>query len=301
MHIRAGLTCFLLTSWAAHLAWAQPAVTFEQKTDMRIGGKTWLSTVTTPLDEADREATYKVYTHVYDFDGISPLTKGPGGEYTHHRGMFIGWRNTIVEGVECDTWSMPDASQHHIAWKSILAGDSASQTEEIDWRDKSGKPILTEVRTISAKEVENGIRCFDFQSELASVAGKIELKGDSHHGGMQIRMASEVTSHPETTLYLIPQGAEERENDEVFGAWWVVCSPVINNTRYWIMHMTPPDHPTGQPVYSIRRYARFGSFFEPVLEPGAPQTFRFRILLSANEITAEQAHRLYDQYAGEAR
>nr|MCU0875452.1 PmoA family protein [Pirellulaceae bacterium] len=40
---------------------------------------------------ADRfQDTYKPFLHVLDADGKEPITKGPGGFYTHHRGIFIG-------------------------------------------------------------------------------------------------------------------------------------------------------------------------------------------------------------------
>jgi hypothetical protein len=38
-----------------------------------------------------REETYKPYLHVFDAEGRQPITKGPGGLYPHHRGIFIGW------------------------------------------------------------------------------------------------------------------------------------------------------------------------------------------------------------------
>src|SRR5262249_30887883 len=42
------------------------------------------------LDPNDREDTYKPYHHVYDPAGTQLLTKGPGGLFTHHRGLFFG-------------------------------------------------------------------------------------------------------------------------------------------------------------------------------------------------------------------
>ncbi|MBJ7393066.1 MAG: PmoA family protein, partial [Chthoniobacterales bacterium] len=35
--------------------------------------------------------TYKPYLHVMDAAGKEPITTGPGGEFTHHRGWFLGW------------------------------------------------------------------------------------------------------------------------------------------------------------------------------------------------------------------
>src|SRR5262245_7250087 len=37
------------------------------------------------------DETYKPYLHVFDADGKALITKGVGGEYTHHRGIFAGW------------------------------------------------------------------------------------------------------------------------------------------------------------------------------------------------------------------
>jgi hypothetical protein len=63
------------------------------------------------------------------------------------------------------------------------------------------------------------------------------------------------------------------------------------------MHMTPPDHSGGIPLYSIRPYARFGAFFEPDLTKGEPLIVRFRIVVSESEITPERAAELYSDYS----
>ena len=253
-----------------------------------------------PSTDATKDETYKVYTQVYDFAGASPITKGPGGKYTHHRGLFIGWKDTIVNGTDFDTWHMPNCTQRHIAWLE-QKGDagSASQLEEIHWVDENAKPFIKEFRMIAVKPGENGTRVIDFISTLHSLAGTIQLKGDLQHAGMQIRLANEVSEHEGTTQYILPEGAQELKDDTVVGGWWVTCSAEIGGKRYWIEHMTAPDLLTGIPVYSIRRYARFGSFFEPALEEGKPLVLRFRIVVSESELTKEQSAALYDAYAKE--
>ena len=42
--------------------------------------------------------TYKPYLHVFDVEGKKPITKGAGGQFTHHRGIFIGWSRTKANG-----------------------------------------------------------------------------------------------------------------------------------------------------------------------------------------------------------
>src|SRR5215213_7443546 len=42
-------------------------------------------------DPADRENTLKPFHHLYGLHGEGYITKGPGGLYTHHRGIFLGF------------------------------------------------------------------------------------------------------------------------------------------------------------------------------------------------------------------
>jgi hypothetical protein len=271
---------------------------FQEGLELKLGDTPWLRTVTTPLSGPDLEETYKVYTHIYDFEGKSPITKGAGGKYTHHRGLFIGWKDTLIGDKDYDTWHMSNCSQAHIAWLELTGGaDSASQVEEIRWNDELGETFITEFRTLRVAAAGDGMRAIDFQSKLRSMRGTIQLKGDLQHAGMQLRLANEVSEHEETTRYILPAGAEERDDDEVVNAWWVCCSAEVGGQRYWIMHMTPPTHPFGVPVYSIRRYARFGAFFEPTLEEGQVLELNFRVLVSEKELTPEQCQGLYEAYA----
>jgi hypothetical protein len=45
--------------------------------------------------------TYKPYLHVFDAEGKAPITKGPGGQDTHHRGIYIGWQQVHFQGENC--------------------------------------------------------------------------------------------------------------------------------------------------------------------------------------------------------
>jgi len=57
------------------------------------------------LDESSkekRELTFKVFHHLYDPAGKRLVTKGPGGLYTHHRGIFYGF-NKVTYGEDKKT------------------------------------------------------------------------------------------------------------------------------------------------------------------------------------------------------
>ena len=268
--------------------------------DIELGGVTALRTQITPLDEEHREETYKVYTHLMDFAGEEPITKGPGGRFSHHRGLFIGWSHTMVDGERLDTWHMrEEASQEFDSWveADLPPGMQAGHTMIVNWNDAEGETVIRETRGIYAAQPSPSMRVIDFTSRLESLAGDIPLEGDSHHAGMQIRMADEVTQHEETTEYILPEGAEEIDNDEVIGGWWACAGVDVGGERYYVLHMTPPNHPGGEPMYSIRRYARFGAFWEPVLQADEPMDLHFRIIVAAHPLDRETCQALYDTYA----
>ena len=50
--------------------------------------------------------TYKPYLHVFDAQGKAPITKGPGGQDTHHRGIYIGWQQVGFQGEKYNLWEM---------------------------------------------------------------------------------------------------------------------------------------------------------------------------------------------------
>lgn len=279
-------------------AWAED----EEYYDLHVTGQPWLRTVTPEYQPRgrDREETYKVYTHVYNFDGDGFLTKGSGGLYTHHRGLFIGWMQTTYEGETVDTWHMRGCYQAHVEWLEQDIGESASlQVELIEWRDRNDEPFLRETRTISAQVGEGGTRILNFQSRLEAFEAPVQLRGDLQHAGMQIRLANEVSEHPESTEYVLPETAEVLEDDEVIGAWWSGCNADIGGKRYGFVHMTRVDHPTGAPVYSIRPYGRFGAFSEHEIAPGVPLELNYRIVVSDEPLDRARCDALFKAYAAE--
>lgn len=262
--------------------------------DLEVGGKPWLRTMCAPHDPANREENYKVYTHILSFDGKAPITKGAGGKFTHHRGLFIGWKDTLINGVDLDTWHMKETYQQLVSVDTT----NGVQTLEITWNDLQDKPFIKEVRTLSARP-EGDLRVIDFGSRLTALEHKIELKGDLQHAGMQLRMAQEVAEHEDSTHYILPEGAVTHEDDKVTGAWWACASVVVGGKRYWMVHMSPPSTPGGVPVYSIRKYARFGAFFEPTLTALEPLDLHFRVVASEKELDQKACQALYDAFAKE--
>src|SRR5207248_9514956 len=62
--------------------------------ELRYGDRPVLRYMCAPFDDTSpetREATFKVYHHLYDPSGSRLVTNGPNGLYPHHRGLFYGF------------------------------------------------------------------------------------------------------------------------------------------------------------------------------------------------------------------
>ena len=53
-----------------------------------------------------RLETYKPMHHVMDAEGKDTITKGHGGQFTHHRAIYIGWNRLGHQGKNYDLWHM---------------------------------------------------------------------------------------------------------------------------------------------------------------------------------------------------
>ncbi len=85
--------------------------------DLVFGNRAVLRYMYHPLDESStyaRMETFKPYHHVFDPTGEILLTKGPGGLWPHHHGVFYGFRQVTYDGdKKCDIWHCPAAFQEH--------------------------------------------------------------------------------------------------------------------------------------------------------------------------------------------
>ena len=143
-----------------------------------------------PIDESSQELcekTFKVYHHVYDPEGDQLITKGPGGLYTHHRGLFYGFqRITYNNGKDhCNIWECPDAFQSHEGVISHEAGPVLGRhLLKIDWHAEKTGVFAHEEREMTAYHVPGGT-LIDFVSTLRAADGPVHLDGDPQHAGFQ--------------------------------------------------------------------------------------------------------------------
>jgi hypothetical protein len=294
----------------ARLAWTDEP----ESASLLLGGKPLVryeKPTYAAADEQRRVLTYKPFHHVFDPATGIRLTKGDGGQYTHHRGIFFGY-NRIAhgpgQGTKSDCWHCSGkARQQHRETLVESAGPVAGvQRITIDWIGSEGTSVLGETRELDVVPVAGGT-VIDFASRLEAQS-PVRLDGDPQHAGVHFRASNEV--HEATkgqTYYLRPDGKAEPgayrnwpQDKTYVNAPWHAASFVVGGQRYTVLRVNRPANP-GEARMSERDYARFGSYFAHDLEPGKPLEVGYRFWVQPGEMTVEEAARIAADYARPAR
>lgn len=250
------------------------------------------------FDRSTKEAaeeTYKPYHHVFGPGTDQIITKGAGGLYPHHRGMYVGWNKTTFDGQTLDFWHCTrGAHQKHVRFLEKAGNaERGTMTAEIHWNDPEGNPVVVETRTVTVRPV-TGVTDkeyawqIDWKTRLESRRGDIELNGDRQHAGFQFRAAQEVAEE-KSARYIRPRGFPQQADAVQVGdqgdppkhinlPWFAMTYP-LGDERYTVEYFEDPSLPKPS-LYSERPYGRFGAFFKTTLEPDEPLTMRYRLIVS---------------------
>jgi len=294
----------------ARLAWTADS----ESASLLLGGKPLVryeKPTYDAADEASRVRTYKPFHHVFDPATGIRLTKGDGGQYTHHRGIFFGY-NRITHGsgksIKSDCWHCPGkARQEHRQTLVESAGPVAGvQRSAIDWLGSDAQVILGETREIDVVPVAGGT-VIDFASRLEAPTA-VRLDGDPQHAGVHFRASNEVSEATKgQTYYIRPDGQAASgafrnwpQDKTAINAPWHAASFVVGGQRYTALRVNRPANP-GEARMSERDYARFGSYFAHDLEPGEPLEVGYRFWIQPGEMTVAAAARIAADYARPAR
>lgn len=238
-----------------------------------------------PSTQQSRQQTYKPFLHLVDPITERTITKGPGGQFTHHRGLFIGWNRVKVGANRYDFWHMSQCNQIHTAFLlKEISSRGATVSSQIDWVPEGKPPVVREVRTMHLAEGNEPetMSIIDLTSRITALEA-LELGGDPEHAGIQLRPANEVD--PTKTSFLFPEADQDPRKD--LDLPWVAEEISLDTSTYTLIHMNHPANPTPTRYSAYRDYGRFGAFFTAALEAGQTLEVKYRILA----IRAKMPHR----------
>lgn len=282
---------------------AQPKPAFHwentegKHSDLMHGDRPVLRYMYEAVDESGnkerRAETMKVYHHLYDPTGKVLLTKGPGGLFPHHRGIFYGFNKiTYGDKQSADVWHCNGGeSQQHQSFESDDVGPLFGRhCVTIGWHGKDKKVFATETRELTAYSLPGGT-LVEFASRLESNAGEIKLAGDPQHAGFQFRATQEVPDKTaKQTYYVRPDGVGAPGK---FRNWpgdkahadlpWLALCFVVGDQTYTCCYLDRPENPK-ESRFSERDYGRFGSYFETSIDEGKPLELNYRLWVQAGAL-----------------
>ena len=223
--------------------------------------------------------TAKVFAHIMSPDGKDTITKGAGGKFPHHRGIFIGWNRINQDGKRHDLWHVRNTLQKHEEFLKTEGGeDGGSITSKILWIGVDKKPLIEEVRTYQVRKSPDAYALVDFSSKLTAVGGDLTLGGDPEHAGVQFRPSQKVAENGSAKYTFHEPNVDPKKQRDLP---WVAATFQIDDDTWTVQHMSHPENPKGAVWSAYRDYGRFGPF--PVIKLKADETvtlnFRFRITM----------------------
>lgn len=267
------------------------------------------------FDDSTKESaleTYKVYHHVFGPASGRQITKGAGGKYTHHRGVYVGWNKTSFgDGKQYDFWHCKNGAHlRHIKFVEQKAdADHGTMTSEIHWNDPDGKPVIRELRTISVTKQPGLVGWkIDWSSTLESQVGDINLDGDRQHAGFQFRADQPVAVANGATFIRPADFPQQTEAIQVgdkgdppahINLNWFAESFELDQNRYTVEYFDNPNLPKPS-LFSERPYGRFGTFFKTKLGGSEPLELKYRLIVSEGDSPSVKAiQERYDAFVSE--
>lgn len=244
-------------------------------------------------------ATYKVFAHVLDEAG-EPITKGPGGKFTHHRGIFIGWAKTKFQGKSYDTWHMKNSTIVHQEVVEQKTGDDTSVLRvKLHWNTPEGVPIVEEIRSFTVHHDGESYLLLDFVSELSAITDDVELNGDPEHAGMQYRPHNDVVGNKSAKYTFHKEEVTAKNVGKERDIPWAAMTYKLRDQLWSVQHMNHPDNPKGTRHSCYRDYGRFGHFPVAKLAKGEKLTLKYRLRITKGDTPARDAMaKQYSAYTG---
>lgn len=262
----------------------------EAADELRLHGTVVARYVHATYDRSDERTTCKVWHELSSSDG-RVLTKGTGGQFEHHRGLFFGFQRTEDRGRVLDFWHCNHGeSQRHVDFcdprdLGLEAGDFAAH---IDWCDGDGTPVVHERRALAVRDLGDGWTHFECVAELTSDR-RVRLGGDPQHSGHQFRALDRFAAKDGAKVrYVRPAGMTDQGNDVwTSGEWIAAILPFLDEEGGPVTVLRVEGRSNPRPSqWSTRDYGRFGATFACELEPGQPLRLRWHYAIGKGSADA---------------
>jgi hypothetical protein len=261
-----------------------------------------------------RAASGKIVTRGYPMENIPGETR----DHPHHRGLWFSHGD--VNGF--DFWGNEARGGKFgriVATKvnGLQSGKSSGSIDAaFEWRDPSGKPLLSEERRM-VFSAGRRTRTIDFDITLTALE-KVTF-GDTKEGTFAVRLASALEeprpgapAQPERTGHMVDSEGRQGES-QIWGkrANWVDYYGVVDGEPLGIAIFDNPANPRHPTWWHARGYGLFAANifglhdFEHdkskngslTLEPGQTLRFQYRVFIHPGDVHTARIAEHYQEYA----
>ncbi|MBI1323060.1 hypothetical protein GC170_07715 [bacterium] len=219
--------------------------------------------------------------------------EGEDRDHPHQRSMWMTFGN--VNGI--DFWAADpiNGEKPHFGTKTVVNASAeggplaGTLLSEVEWRDNSGKLVLSEENTIVVYAVADQ-RVMDVTITLKAPADKAAVFGDTKEGMFGLRVPSVLDTKAKKGGKII--NAEGIEDDVAWGksSPWVDYSGIIDGKTVGVAILNHPDSFRYPTHWHVRNYGLFaanpfgykdfglGKTGEHTLEPGKKIRFGYRVI-----------------------
>ena len=256
----------------------KPVVVFNHGLQLKEGVK-----------EQFRRADY--FHPIYDLDGVV-ITEDFPKDHFHHRGLFWGWPEVIVDNNKYDPWACVGIQQRFKRWlKREAKADCAVLGVENGWFIGDRSVVRETVETRVHKADATG-RALDVIVILEAEKEPVSLRGRSDgkkgYGGFTLRVAPR-----RDASVSLPTGRIEKDAVQVNAAWADYSAKfgtgdAVSGVAIFD-HPRNPNHPT---TWLTRYYGVLNPTWPALetvtLQAGKPVTLRYRLWIHRGDCTAGQ-------------
>ncbi len=282
----------------------------EQSDRLSLGNNPLVQYEYPVFDHDDIEETKKPFHHVFDPVDSRKITKGPGGRFSHHRGIFLGYY-AFIDGSDerVDIWHARDGerSEHNRIIRKMEGPVMGGHVLAIDWKDHDGNPFIEEERDFRVFRQPEGELLIEVRSVLTALRDEVYLGGDRQHAGMQFRASQYVADHPDATRFIRPEGwhdlaadteiDDQTEIENIIDLPWNAMFFEIEDRNYTVSYLSHPHNPEGAEM-SERLYGRFGEFFDYELTRGQSLEMTYRFWVKSGDAPSRtEIQNRYNQFA----
>lgn len=247
-----------------------------------------------------------------------PMESFPGetNDHPHHRGLFFSHGD--INGI--NFWATepgstnPNQGRMQLVKITEMKGGAKEGTIQAVFKglDPSGKPIMTETRTITFHADPN-LRIIDYQIQIDPLE-KLKF-GDTKEGTFGIRLATSMTEDKGPGKMVNAEGREKQT--QVWGkrSPWVDYSGPVDGKTVGVAIFDNPQNPRYPTYWHSRAYGLFAANPFGVhdftadksqdgsltVEPGHPVTFRYRVVIHSGGAADARISELFSEYAKKAR